>query len=234
MMTLRNKCKLDCNIETYKERLDTIIIIKNYNFLDDEVIELSQFIDQLIYDCILGDANDIYNFKKKSSPEPCEILYYYGKQYLFLNLYYYISEGIRNDELIYISMKEDIYDQLIEELKINRLPVKDVKLKNLDLKVRRKNEYSSMNFKENVNTIFLYDKKKYKGIRWVIDPLNNTDSILKKYLMDLETLLNKYNENSELNILSIYDVYEYMYKYKIINNKLMNRSDDIYYNYSEI
>lgn len=234
MRGLCNKCAINCNIEVYKERLNNIIIRKNFNLLDDEVIEMSQFIDELIYNCAFCNVDNIYNLKKKSSTKSYENLYYYGKQHLFLNLYYYISEGIKNNEAIYISVKEGFYNQLIEELKINRIPVNDIKLINLELKDTRKKCCSLDKIEENLNEIFLYDENKYTGIRWIIKPLDNIDINFKKYSIDLKFLKDKYKENSETIMLLIYDVYEYMNKHKNYDNEFINGMDTSYYQYSGI
>lgn len=52
-----NICSLNYMVEEYRERLNDIIIEKNYNLLDEEVINLSQLLDDLIDKEILFEKN---------------------------------------------------------------------------------------------------------------------------------------------------------------------------------
>lgn len=52
-----NNCSLNFNIEEYRERLNDIIVEKNYNLLDEEVLNLSQLLDNLIDKGILFEKN---------------------------------------------------------------------------------------------------------------------------------------------------------------------------------
>jgi hypothetical protein len=52
-------CDINRNIDKYKEQLVTMIVEKNYNLLDTEIIELSQLLDVLIDQCTLCEYNSI-------------------------------------------------------------------------------------------------------------------------------------------------------------------------------
>lgn len=61
-------CNLSYQLKQYQKRLNNLIADKNMNLLDDEIIRLSQEIDQLLLKCItcskyanlLGESNLIY------------------------------------------------------------------------------------------------------------------------------------------------------------------------------
>ncbi|MDR3596695.1 Spo0E family sporulation regulatory protein-aspartic acid phosphatase [Clostridium sp.] len=216
MRVLCDNCNLNCHIEKYKERLDNIIIRKNYNLLDNEVISLSQFLDDLIAKCIFCDTNNLHKFNKKNSIES-EMLYYYGKQHLFLKLYYYISEGIKNDELIYISMEEGLYTKLMETLIINRVPINHIKFKSLEDITLRNNEFNVIALKEKVDKLNFNSKNDDIIIRWVIEPRYVSEVNLKKYFFDTKATFNRYMGNIKSNIMYIYDACEHINKGKNTN-----------------
>lgn len=51
------KCNLKYRIEEYRARLNNFIVEKEYNLLDDEVINLSQSLDELVYKCAFCEKN---------------------------------------------------------------------------------------------------------------------------------------------------------------------------------
>ena len=57
MNVLCHNCNLNCSIEQCRERLNNVIAEKEYNLLENEVINLSQLLDDLIYECVLCENN---------------------------------------------------------------------------------------------------------------------------------------------------------------------------------
>ncbi|AQR94938.1 MULTISPECIES: MEDS domain-containing protein [Clostridium] len=212
MRILCDDCNTNCNIEKYKERLENIIVKTNYNLLDDEVIYLSQFLDDMIANCVFCETNNLYKFNKKYTFKAYEILYYYGKQHLFLNLFYYISEAIKNDKLIYIIMEEELYENLIKTLIINRVNIDNIKLKALEDIILGEDEYR---LNETSDLFSSNYKKKQSGVNWIIEPLHITNTSVQKYILDLKVTINKFMKNSKSSILYVYDAYECMHEHKI-------------------
>lgn len=52
-----SNCNLNYRIEEYRARLNNIIVEKEYNLLDGEVINLSQSLDDLVYKCTFCEKN---------------------------------------------------------------------------------------------------------------------------------------------------------------------------------
>ena len=50
-------CNLNYDMEKIKDRLEHIIVKKNQSLLDDEVIYLSQLLDNFIYKCTFCNKN---------------------------------------------------------------------------------------------------------------------------------------------------------------------------------
>ncbi len=194
MRVLCNNCGLRCHIKGWKERLDDLLIKKQNNLLDDEVICLSQSIDDLISDCIFCNTSNLYSSNRRDTGEKDSILYYYGEQHLIVNLYNYIEEGIRNKENIYISVEKNLYKKLENHLIINRIPMEKFKfacLKDMKLMIENKEE-----------SIKLEEEKS----RWIVQPS------LQKHFLYAESTLNKHIKDLNLDILYIYDAYEYIHR----------------------
>lgn len=217
-----DKCNVNYKIEEYKERLRKILNENNYNLFDDSAIALSNEINNFTSKCVDCDKNNSFRFNIGGSSKGCEKLFYYGKEHLFSNLCHYIKNGIINNELIYISMNETKFNQLMGELKANKLPVKNnIRFKDLDEIELKNNEYCLSMLKEKVREIFSFNRVKFRGVRWIIEPMAINNIILQKYVLDVEKLIYVYKENTQWNILNIYDSYKFMYKESDIRNKLM-------------
>lgn len=52
MRNICANCNLNCQIEEYRTKLNDLIVEKEISFLNEEVINLSQCLDEVIYKCI--------------------------------------------------------------------------------------------------------------------------------------------------------------------------------------
>ncbi|WP_026889319.1 hypothetical protein [Clostridium beijerinckii] len=194
MRVLCNNCGLRCHIKGWKGRLDDLLIKKQNNLLDDEVICLSRSIDNLISDCIFCNTSNLYRSNRRDTGEKDSILYYYGEQHLIVNLYNYIEEGIRNKENIYISVDKNLYKKLENHLIINRIAMEKFKFACLkDMKFVIENKGESIKIEEEKS-------------RWIVQPS------LQKHFLYAESTLNKHTKDLDLDILYIYDAYEYIHR----------------------
>ena len=57
MNDLCHNCNLNYSIENCRETLNNIIVEKEYNLLEDEVINRSQLLDELITECTFCENN---------------------------------------------------------------------------------------------------------------------------------------------------------------------------------
>ena len=57
MNNLCHNCNLNYSIEHCRETLNNIIVEKEYNLLEDEVINRSQLLDELITECTFCENN---------------------------------------------------------------------------------------------------------------------------------------------------------------------------------
>ena len=194
MRVLCNNCGLKCHIKEWKERLDDLLAKKQNNLLDDEVICLSQSIDDLISDCIFCNTSNLYSSNRRNTGERDSILYYYGEQHLIVNLYNYIEEGIRSKENIYISVEKNLYKRLENYLIINRIPTEKFKFMCLkDIKSMIENNDKSIKLREEKS-------------RWIVQPS------LQKHFLYAESTLNNHTKDLDLDILYVYDAYEHIHR----------------------
>jgi hypothetical protein len=91
MRFICDNCDLRCEVEEYREKLESTMIQKNYSLLDDEVIKTSQFLDELVYKCVICEMRLKEISKEERSLSNIlgtySTLYYYGNQHLYINMY---------------------------------------------------------------------------------------------------------------------------------------------------
>lgn len=57
MNFLCNTCDIHTDMENYRIMLNGLALKKNYKLIDDEIINLSEALDVLVYKCIFCDQN---------------------------------------------------------------------------------------------------------------------------------------------------------------------------------
>lgn len=226
---LCSSCKLRCEIEEYREKLNNIIVKKEEDLLDEEVINLSEILDQLLYKCITcrKNLNIVSNLKLnlKDISGTHSTFYYYGEEHLFTNMYFYISQGIKNNEIIYISMQEKLYNNLIDFLESNDLPIKHIKFRAVKELIESNKQDSLISLKEKINDICLEEEvKKYTGVRWIGQPTYAIETTSKDDFLNWEVNLNEALINTKISLICIYDFYDYMYEGKFINEEVISKS----------
>ncbi|MCY6354736.1 MEDS domain-containing protein [Clostridium sp. ZS2-4] len=229
MRFLCDNCDLNYSIEEHRNRLNNLIVEKKQNLLDDEVINLSQLLDDLVYKCVFCNRNITYLSKLnlKNIFGTHTTFYYYGEQHLFVNMYFYINEGIKNNELIYLFMEESIYNKLLAFLKINNVPVEHIKFKTVKELIKSNRQGGLNELKEQINNIGLDNEvKKYSGIRWIGQPSYAIQTNSQNDFLAFEKNLSKALNNTNASLLCIYDAYDYMHESKFINETVIKESLD--------
>lgn len=91
MRFICDNCNLRCEVEEYREKLESTMVLKNYSLLDDEIIKTSQLLDDLVYKCVICESR-----LKEISKEERSIsnifgthstFNYYVNQHLYINMY---------------------------------------------------------------------------------------------------------------------------------------------------
>lgn len=224
-----NNCDLNYSIESYKEKLNNLIIDKKQNLLDDEVIRLSELIDELVYKCVFCKNKlkviPSLELGLKNIFGTHSTFYYYGNEHLFTSMYSYILEGIKNNEMVYISMEESIYSKLLQFLIRNNVPAQHIKFRPVKELIISNKSGDLKELKKKINEISLENKvKNYNGIRWIGQPTYAIQTTSQKDFLDWEINLSKALNNTNVSLICIYDAYDYMHEEKFINKEVINKS----------
>lgn len=166
--------------------LNELICQKKLNLLDEQVVELSQSLDDLIVECVLCNKrldkikqmniNNIFGIHST--------FYYYGIMHLFINMCRYIKDGVNKNELIYVSMEHELCDKLLEALEtigVSKDKIRFFSVKNLIL------PHKNGGLVELRNSICIYDAYDYTHFRKYID-----EDTIKESLDTHSHILNKF------------------------------------------
>ncbi|WP_394870406.1 MEDS domain-containing protein [Clostridium butyricum] len=227
MKEICNNCKIKGRIKEYKEKLNKSIENRNGDLLDDEVVLLSQFLDNFVYKCVYCNKNikELSKLNLRDVFGTHTTLYYYGEQHLLVNLYFYINEGIKNNELIYISMEEDLYNKLLDFFRINNISTENIKFRNVKELIlgHKKGGFNGL-VETAMGILGSSNIEKYNGLRWIGQPSFAIKGTSENDFLEMEEDLNKFIKNMNVALLCVYDAYDYMHKGKIINKKVIEES----------
>ncbi|MTI65379.1 MAG: Spo0E family sporulation regulatory protein-aspartic acid phosphatase [Firmicutes bacterium] len=220
-VSIVNEC-LKKEIEKVRKKLNNLVIKKN--MLDSEVIRLSEYLDELIVqykkvhkeDCFikLSDVSGIHS-----------TFYYYGKNHLFPNMIKYINYGINNNEMIYISMRPDLYNELLENLISFKIPSDHIKFSSVKELISSHKIGGIDGLKKKIR--FLSEEvlnKGYNGIRWIGEPTYAIEETSKDDFLNWEVDLTESLKNTKASIICIYDFYDYMREKKVIDKQVVDES----------
>lgn len=221
-----SNCNLNRDLENIKDRLEYTIINENKGLLDDKVINLSQLLDNFIYKCTFCSKN-INCLSNLTINSNCEHL---KNNHLFISLFFYMFEGIKNNQMIFLSMDENLYEDLFNILKINSFPTEHIKFRSVEEVISSNKNGGLIDLEDKIINISLEDDlKRYNGYRWINQPtyaIKNTS--LKDFYdweMNLDIALKNTNINSSLEF--IYKNYNYKNEDKHTNEPLIDKSLDI-------
>ncbi|AKN31234.1 hypothetical protein Ccar_10370 [Clostridium carboxidivorans P7] len=231
MRFICDNCNLGHEVEEYREKLETVMNQKKYSLLDNEVVKLSQFLDNLIYKCVICEMRlkEISNYQRSLNNifGTHSTFYYYGNQHLFMNMYFYILEGLKNNELIYLFMEESIYKDLLEFLKGNNVLIEHVKFKNVKELIKGNRECGLDGLKREIQKIGLSGElEEYSGIRWIGQPSCAIRNNSERDFLEFEKNLTEALCNVNASLLCIYDAYDYMHEKQFINETVIKESMD--------
>lgn len=211
-------------IEAVRKELNNLVLEKDEDLLNPEVIKLSQYLDELIvqYNNIDGNNSiiDLCNISGIHST-----FYYYGENHLFANMIKYIDCGIKNNEIIYISMQLDLYSKLLDYLlsfgiskeHIQFQPVKELILANKIGKLKGLKKKMDVSVSEVL-------EKGYDGIRWIGQPTYAIEETSKNDFLNWELNLTEALKDSKVSLICIYDYYDYMNDKEIIGERVIKES----------
>lgn len=173
---------LENKIELTRQKLNSIIAEKNENLLDQEVIKLSEELDELIVRFqYIKSIQDTHLMNLKNIMGTHSTFYYYGKCHLFTNMVQYIKVGLDNNEVLYISMKPELYEDLKKRLNDNGISGKNLKFKSVKQLIDINKNGGVKKLKEKIEILLKEETKQgYSGIRWIGQPTYAIEQTSKK------------------------------------------------------
>ena len=229
-----DNCNLNYNLKIIKDRLEHAIVKENKSLLDNQVIYLSQLLDKFIYKCTFCNKNinclskinsdDILNSAINSN------LQYLRDNHFLISIYWYVYQGIKNNQLTYLSMDENLYKDLLNIFKSNSLPTEYIKLRSIEDVIASNKKGGLLDLEDKIKNISSeYDLRKYSGYRWISQPTYAiTRTNLKDFLdweMNLDEALRNIDSNSSLEF--VYKKYNYAKEDKYINEPVIDKSLNI-------
>ncbi|WP_297421255.1 Spo0E family sporulation regulatory protein-aspartic acid phosphatase [Clostridium sp.] len=229
-----DNCNLNYNIGKVRNRLEELIVKKDQSLLDVEVINLSQLLDNLIYKCVFCSKN-VNNstqwtlndtLKSKTNSK----FYHLKNNHFFISIYFYMYEGIKNNEVIYMSMEEGLYNDLLEILKMISFPVEYIKFRSIKELIISNKFCGLIGLEEKIKGIVSeYEAKRYNGIRWISQPtyaIKNTSlNDFFDWEMNLSQALRNTNTNSSLDF--VYKDYDYLGENKYLQEPVIDSSINV-------
>jgi hypothetical protein len=214
-------CNINHCINKIKDELEYIIIHQNQNLIDDKVVTLSQLLDNFIYKCEFCNKNILCLSSLNSNNE------YFRDTNFLISLYFYMIQAIKKNQFIYLSMDENLYDDLLNILRSNSFPTESIKFNSIKEIIISNKNGGQTEMEENIKDIFSKDQlKKYSGLRWISQPIyavKNTS--LKDFFdweMNLSDTLRNVNPNSSLQF--VHKKYNHMDPDKYINEPIIDMS----------
>lgn len=148
--------------------------------------------------------------------------YYLSKEHLFMNMYNYIIDAIKNKELIYVYMEPRLYNELKNKLRLSTTARKKIKFYSFkELIADSKDDQNSI--KENIRKQERLNDK-HTGIRWIGHPTYAIQETSKKEFLEWEERLTKSFKDTNSSMLCIYDFNDYLKDEKIIDEKIITES----------
>lgn len=226
-----SNCNINHNMKRIKDRLEHIVAKENQSLLDNKVINLSQLLDNFIYKCTFCNKN-IRHLSKLNSKDILNTTDNSNFQYLtnnhfLISLCFYMLQGIKNNQMIYLSMEESLYNDLLNIFKIHSFPTECIKFRSVEEVIVSHKNGGLTQLEEKIRDISSeYHLKKYNGFRWISQPtyaIKNTS--LKDFFdweMNLSEALINTNTNSSLGF--VYKEYSHINEDNYIDEPVIDKS----------
>ena len=209
-----------------KLKLDHLIYKKEADFSDPQIMTLSMEIDKYANECIHCKTR-ISKFKDiVTDVKGCHLsFYYYGEAHLIMNMCNYIIKGIQKGEIVYVSMDEKIFKNLKGMLDRSGIDDESVQFYPVGQLIMLNSKEGREALRKQVGRFGKQAVQKgYGGIRWIGQPSYAIKKTSKNDFLKFEASLSHAVENSNVSIICIYDLYDYINDGLIIDNDIIEDS----------
>lgn len=224
-----DNCNVNRDMENIKDRLEHSITKENKSLLDSRVVNLSQLLDNFVYKCTFCSKN-INCLSKLSLNENINNEHLTNNHFL-ISLYFYMFQGVKDNQLIYLSMDENLYKDLLKILKNNSFPIDHIKFRSIEEVIASNKKGGLIDLEDKIRNISSeYDLKNYNGYRWISQPAyaikNTSIKDFYDWEMNLDDALKKVNTNSALGF--VFKNYNHENEDKYVDEPVIDKSLKIY------
>lgn len=218
MMNLSCKnCNIQHDILKIRNRLENLIGVSNQNLCSKQIVKLSQFLDNFVYKCTfcrenLNPSNSIIIDDNKLQPKPSNNYDYFNNNHFIVSLYYYITQGLKKNQIIFLSMDKSLYNDTLNIARKLQLPTQDLRFRSIKETILWHANGGLTNLQENIKNLPCEkNMDKYTGFRWISHPKYAIESTSLRdfysWEMDLGFALHSVNPNSSLKfVYKKYDI----------------------------
>ena len=217
-------CAIRHNLEMNRRKLEELISSNPSNLLSNNVIKVSQNLDELLVRCMqcktihnIIDILDVNSVAGRHS-----MFFYYGKEHLLVCLAKYIKQGIDKNEFCPIFIQPDWFQSLDSYLShINRLSRNIVHYPmNLMLESFMNGGYTA--FRKKVLELEKWaEDEGFSGIRLMAQCSYAIELTSKSDFLKFEKVTNDAFSGTKVSALCTYDFYEFINTSKYIDDDIV-------------
>lgn len=212
------------NLENSRYKLEEMVSLDSSNFLSNDVIKLSQTLDELLIKCMqcrktnnIIDILDVDNIAGKHS-----MFFYYGKEHLLVCLAKYLKQGIDKNEFCPIFIRPDWFQALFSYLSHVILPGRNVIHYPMNDMLESFMNGGSIGFREKVLEMEKWAKGEgFNGIRMVGQCSYAIELSSKSNFLKFEKATNDAFSGTKVSGLCIYDFYDFINTSKYIEDDIL-------------
>jgi len=220
------RCRLLGDIERMKIERENLIFENKADILATEVAKLTRRISSFEKECANCQTRiDSLENADRDSVFGCHIsFYYYGLQHLIMNMYRYVAQGFKSNELALLSMEQEIFDEIVQLLKHIGIPDEYVRFHSVEEIISSNKEFGIHGLKQTVDKMIESAKKEgFSGIRWIGQPSYAVRKTSKEDFIALELALTEAISKKDMSVLCIYDSYEWIARKKYDEADVMSK-----------
>lgn len=229
-----SNCNIKNDMNKIRNRLEKLIANSNQALYSKDIVKMSQLLDNFVYKCTFCSenlnpcTNNINN--NKLILESLDNYTYLNDYHFIVSLYYYIIQGIKKNQLIFLSMNENLYNDIIKIAKRLKIPTKHLQFRSIKESILWNSQGGIKHLQEYV-TYLPHEKNmgKYIGFRWISHPqyaIKNTSlDDFYNWEMNLINALDYPNSNTSLDF--VYKKYTAQNEHNYIDEPIIDTSIEL-------
>lgn len=151
------------------------------------------------------------------------VCYFYGVEHLAINMSPYIMEGIKNNELIYLSMEPQLRANLLNLL--NLTDKEQVRFGAMDELVEAHKARGFEGLHEAILELTAEAQSQgYRGVRYIGQPIFTVEERSIRAFLAWEDSLARALKETQFSLICIYDMMDYLHEKQFVNDEVIKIS----------